>query len=102
MNPKEKEVRGFLVTGCNNCSFADADTGEYDTINYYYCKLYKKEFPNPKWNPKFMSGTRNSIPTGFPKFCRLKPISDQNAKVYQRYIKLRVKIREMIDIIEER
>jgi hypothetical protein len=84
---EELEVRGFLTTGCNQCPFVRQTTGGYGDMEIlgYYCGLYNKEFPNPDWDDRHMSGCKNSVPKGFPKFCRLKKVTDQSATILQRY-----------------
>jgi hypothetical protein len=84
----ELEVRGFLVTGCSDCAFAAENPGagrDYNGIEYYYCKLSGKQFENPDWDDRYMSGVCNSIPKGFATFCRLKPIKDRHSRVMQKY-----------------
>jgi len=84
---EDLEVRGFLTTGCNQCPFVRQHTGGYEDmeITGYYCGLYNKDFPNPDWDSKHMYGCKNSVPKGFPKFCRLKKVTDQSAAILQRY-----------------
>jgi hypothetical protein len=97
------EVRGFLVTGCNTCPFTSDRTGGYGDMEIlaHYCRLYNKEFVNPDWDSKYMSGCKNSVPKGFPKFCRLKPLKDQQAFITQKYKRIKDEIDIITKIINE-
>lgn len=99
----ELEVRGFLVTGCNVCPFVGGETGGYGDMEImgYFCKLYRKEFENPDWDSKYMSGCRNEIPKAFPKFCRLKPVKDQCAKVTQKYKRVVDELRTIMRVVDD-
>jgi hypothetical protein len=98
------EIRGFLVTGCNECPFVGEDVGGYDRseILSYFCKLYSKEFENPDWDERYMYGCRNKVPTAFPKFCQLKRVEDKNATIHQKYKRIVGLLKTATNLIEER
>jgi hypothetical protein len=100
---EELEVRGFLTTGCDQCPFVRQSTGGYQDMEVlgYYCGLYNKEFPNPDWDSKYMHGCKNSVPKGFPKFCRLKKVDDQSAMILQRYKRIIDELRIIKRIIND-
>jgi hypothetical protein len=100
---EELEVRGFLTTGCNQCPFVRQTTGGYGDMEIlgYYCGLYNKEFPNPDWDDRHMSGCKNSVPKGFPKFCRLKKVTDQSATILQRYKRVVDELRIIMRVIDD-
>ena len=100
---KGLEVRGFLVTGCNTCSFVASRNGGYGDMEIlaHYCRLYNREFENPDWDDRYMSGCKNSIPTAFPKFCRLKPVANQSAYITQKYKRIVDELKIINKIIEE-
>ena len=51
----------FLQPDVIRCPFVRQTTGGYGDmeIESYYCGLYNKEFPNPDWDSKYMSGCKN-------------------------------------------
>lgn len=97
------EVRGFLVTGCNVCPFSADRHGGYGDMEIlaHYCRLYNKEFENPDWDDRYMSGCKNEVPKAFPKFCRLKPVNDQTSRIVQKYKRVRDELAIVQRIIDE-